>query len=204
MLLACIVELVHSGQHHLRFARTGSQIFGSGQMHFPSWRWLLIALPVALAACDAPKTTSTSAPPATQPASVAQPTIYNGLTMTQLQSILVVGNQAFTQVNNSAVKLNGGPQIDLLSCSSGEPAVCKTMLVIGAAGNVIPPLEAVNTWNRDHRFPQVATDAAGKLLIMTWVSTTGITSAAVLDSLDTFHSLFEDENFKFWLPYADH
>lgn len=136
------------------------------------------------------------------PAKSAGATIYDGLTIAQLKSILTASGKTFTDEGNGELRINDGPKLELTQCPKDENGVCYEIEIFRTFNNVKPTLDAVNKWNLTMKVPEASVTDDGELHMELLVTCTGLTQQLLKDTIGWFEKAWSDDSaHEFWNPY---
>jgi hypothetical protein len=136
-------------------------------------------------------------------ASPAHATVYNGMTYTQLKTVLTNAGASVTDIGANKLRITDGPMVELTQCPPEENGTCYEIQISRNFKGVHPTLAAVNTWNNKEKLATASVDDSGGLSLDYWLTTVGLTDELLADSIGWFEGLWQsDEAQDYWAPFV--
>ena len=120
--------------------------------------------------------------------------IYDSITLDELVAV-VAGTGLDYNLNGEMIDIRSGPFIGVTGCNT--QGSCTDVMIMLSLEDVTPTLDQVNEWNQTRKIPEASINSDGTLLFEHYMTAKGITSTAIVDTIDWFWKAISDDK-EFW------
>jgi pimeloyl-ACP methyl ester carboxylesterase len=128
-----------------------------------------------------------------------QGSIYNSLDYLQLGQIIssagLSHTNGLTPDGKGMIDIASGPFVGLTGCN--DDGNCTDVLITLIINDIAPTPTQVNNWNQTRKIPEASVNEDGTLLFEVYMTTKGVTDAAVIDMVDWFWKAISNDK-EFW------
>ena len=120
--------------------------------------------------------------------------VYDSITLDELVAV-IEGTGLDYSMNGDMIDVRSGPFIGVTGCNT--LGSCTDVMIMLSLEDVTPSLDKVNEWNQTRKIPEASINSDGTLLFEHYMTAKGITSTAIVDTIDWFWKAISDDK-DFW------